>query len=323
MIWSRTAGDLPFSSHPDLRILLFNFSLALLVSLIFSLAPAAQFWRPNLAPALKQQAMTAGSGPLRFRRISVAVQIGLSILVFVGAGLFVRTLHNLKSLNVGFKTDHLVTFGVQPTLAGYRPDQTRDLDTRVLQTLAGLPGVRSAAGTTDPELADTNTSNNITLAGYTAKENEDMNVESPRVSPGYFSTMGMTVDRRPRIYRPGSRRQPQSRGREREFRPPLFRRAAAGHRPLLLQRRRRREARHRDRRRGEGREAYRRSARHHAHHFYSVSAGSGSWRHDFLCPHLAVAGKRGGEPSGARCKRSIPSWFWTISEPCRNRSMTT
>jgi len=193
MIWSRTTGDLPFSSHPDLRILLFNFSLALLVSLIFSLAPAAQFWRPNLAPALKQQAMTAGSGPLRFRRFSVAVQIGLSILVLMGAGLFVRTLHNLKSLNVGFETDHLVTFGVQPTLAGYRPDQARDLETRVLQTLAELPGVRSAAGTTDPELADTNISNNITLAGYTEKENEDMNVESPRVSPGYFSTMRMTL----------------------------------------------------------------------------------------------------------------------------------
>ncbi len=193
MIWSRTAGDLPFSSHPDLRILLFNFSLALVVSLIFSLAPAAQFWRPNLAPALKQQVMTAGSGPLRFRRISVAVQIGLSILVLVGAGLFVRTLHNLKSMNVGIQTDHLVTFGIQPTLAGYPPEQTCDLDTRVLQTLAGLPGVRSVAGTNDRELADTNHSNNITLAGYTEKENEDMNVESPRVSPGYFTTMGMPL----------------------------------------------------------------------------------------------------------------------------------
>ncbi len=193
MIWSSTTGDLPFSAHPDLRILLFNFSLALLVSLLFSLAPAAQFWRPNLAPALKQQAMTAGSGPLRFRRISVAVQIGLSILVLVGAGLFVRTLHNLKSLNVGFETDHLVTFGVQPTLAGYRPDQTRDLHKQVLLTLAGLPGVRSVAGTTDPELANDNTSNNITLAGYKEKENEDMNVESPNVSPGYFSTMGMPL----------------------------------------------------------------------------------------------------------------------------------
>jgi putative ABC transport system permease protein len=193
MIWSSTPGDLPFSSHPDLRILLFNFSLALLVSLIFSLAPAAQFWRPNLAPALKQQAMTAGSGPLRFRRISVAVQIGLSILVLVGAGLFVRTLHNLKSLNVGFATDHLVTFGVQPTLAGYRPEQTRDLDTKVLQMLAGLPGVRSVAATNDPELANDDHQNNITLAGYTEKENEDMDVESPSVSPGYFSAMGMPL----------------------------------------------------------------------------------------------------------------------------------
>jgi putative ABC transport system permease protein len=193
MIWSSTTGDLPFSPHPDLRILFFNLSLALLVSLFFSLAPAAQFWRPNLAPALKQQAMTAGSGPLRFRRISVAVQIGLSVLVLVGAGLFVRTLHNLKSLNVGFATDHLVTFGVQPTLAGYRPDQTRELHQRVLETLAGLPGVQSVAGTTDPELANDNTSGNITVAGYTAKENENMNVELPHVSPGYFSTMGMPL----------------------------------------------------------------------------------------------------------------------------------
>ncbi len=193
VIWSSTTGDLPFSSHPDLRILLFNFALALVVSLIFSLAPAAQFWRPNLAPALKQQVMTAGGGPLRFRRISVAVQIGLSVFVLVGAGLFVRTLHNLKSLDVGFTTDHLVTFGVQPTLAGYRPDQTHDVDKQVLQTLAALPGVRSIAGTSDPELAGDNTSNNITLAGYTAKENENMNVESPNVSPGYFSTMGMPL----------------------------------------------------------------------------------------------------------------------------------
>src|SRR5580700_6286462 len=106
MIWSRTTGDLPFSAHPDLRILLFNFSLALLISLIFSLAPAVQFWRPNLAPALKQQAMTAGGGPLRFRRFSVVLQIGLSIFVLVGAGLFVRTLHNLKSMDVGIQTDH-------------------------------------------------------------------------------------------------------------------------------------------------------------------------------------------------------------------------
>jgi len=92
---------LPFSPSLDLRVLLFNFGLAVMVSVIFSLAPAIQFWRPDLMSTLKQQVVTAGS-PLRFRRLSVAVQIGLSLLLLVGAGLFVRTLRNLQSADIGF-----------------------------------------------------------------------------------------------------------------------------------------------------------------------------------------------------------------------------
>jgi putative ABC transport system permease protein len=192
MIWGGSGMELPFSSHVDLRILVFNFTLAVSASLLFSLAPAVQFWRPNLAPALKQQVITGG-GPLRFRRIAVGVQVGLSLLLLVGAGLFTRTLHNLKSLDVGFATDHLVTFNIDPSLAGYQPTQNLEVDSRVLRTLAALPGVRSVAGTTDSELAGDNWANNITLAGYTAKEDEDMNVEHPKVSPGYFSSMGMPL----------------------------------------------------------------------------------------------------------------------------------
>ena len=192
MIWGNTGMELPFSSHLDLRILLFNFTLAVAASLFFSLAPALQFWRPNLAPALKQQVI-AGGGPLRFRRIAVGVQIGLSLLLLVGAGLFMRTLHNLKSLDVGFATDHIVTFSIDPSLAGYQSAQNLEVDSRVLRTLAAVPGVRSIAGTTDPELADDNWANNITIAGYTAKEDEDMNVEHPKVSPGYFSSMGIPL----------------------------------------------------------------------------------------------------------------------------------
>jgi putative ABC transport system permease protein len=192
MIWGSTGMELPLSSQLDLRILLFNFTLAVSASLLFSLAPAVQFWRPNLAPALKQQVITGG-GPLRFRRIAVGVQVGLSLLLLVGAGLFTRTLRNLKSLDLGFTTDHLVTFNIDPSLAGYPPAQNLEVDTRVLRALASLPGVRSVAGTTDSELANDNWSSNITIAGYTAKEDEDMNVERPRVSPQYFSAMGMTL----------------------------------------------------------------------------------------------------------------------------------
>jgi len=193
MIWSGGTGDLPFSSKPDLRIMLFNCALALFASLLFSLAPAAQFWRPDLAPALKQQGMTARSGSLRFRRVSVALQIGLSLMLLVGAGLFVRTLHNLKSLNAGFATDHLLTFGIDPRMAGYEPARTFALYQRVFETLKGLPGVRSVAATNDPELANDNESGNITIAGYAEKPHEDMNVEQPNVSADYFSTLQMPL----------------------------------------------------------------------------------------------------------------------------------
>ena len=192
MLWPGGNGELPLSSRLDGRILLFNFLLATLTSLLFSLAPAVQFWRPDVSHALKQQLATA-SGTLRFRRASVGVQIGLSLLLLVGAGLFVRTLRNLKNLDVGFVTDHLVTFTLDPTLAGYEPGQRAALDKRVLQTLGAIPGVRSVAATTDPELADDNTGHNITIVGYKEKEDEDMSVEAARVSPGYFSAMGMTL----------------------------------------------------------------------------------------------------------------------------------
>src|SRR5580692_2808794 len=115
LIWGSSGTELPLSPQVDLRILVFNFALAVSASLLFSLAPAAQFWRPNLAPALKQQVITGG-GPLRFRRVAVGVQVGLSLLLLVGAGLFARTLRNLKSLDVGFATDHLITFSIDPSL---------------------------------------------------------------------------------------------------------------------------------------------------------------------------------------------------------------
>jgi predicted permease len=189
ILWSRSAGEAGFSTFPDLRILAFSVFLTLLVTLLFSLAPALQFWRPDISPALKQQAATVGRGPVHLRRSLVVAQIGLSLLLLAGAGLFVRTLHNLKNLDVGFTTSHLITFSIDPRLAGYERAQTTGLYQRILDQLRGLPGVRSAAATSDPELDNNNTGSNITIAGYRPTENEDMNVEAAKVSAGYFSTL--------------------------------------------------------------------------------------------------------------------------------------
>jgi len=187
-----TSGELPFSPTLDIRVLLFNFGLAVLVSVIFSLAPAVQFWRPDLMSTLKQQVVTA-AGPLRFRRLSVAVQIGLSLLLLVGAGLFVRTLRNLKTLDLGFTPDHLVTFKLDPKLAGYTEQQTPALYQKVLERIQELPGVRSVGATNSAEINDSGNTSNITVAGYKEKPEEDMNVQKSLVTPQYFSTLQLQL----------------------------------------------------------------------------------------------------------------------------------
>ncbi len=192
IVWGSMGQELPFSSQLDSRILLFNFGLALAVSLLFSMAPAIQFWRPDLVPALKPQVSAAG-GTLRFRRVAVGVQLGLSLLLLVGAGLFVRTLQRLKTVDVGFVTDHLLTFEVNPLLAGYPPKENDAVYERILQNLSATPGIRAVAATNDPELANDDIGQNISIAGYTAKEDENMEVERPSVSPGYFFAMGVPL----------------------------------------------------------------------------------------------------------------------------------
>ena len=186
---SGRGSQLAFSSRFDLRALAFNFGVALLVSTLFSLAPVLQFWHPDVSPALKQQAATSAVGSLWLRRTAVVAQISLTLLLLLGGGLFVRTLHNLTSVDMGFATDHLVTFRVDSLLAGYQADQSFELYQRTLNKLAGLPGVRSAAATSDPELANHNSRVRISVAGHRPSENEDMNVEWEWVSQDYESTL--------------------------------------------------------------------------------------------------------------------------------------
>lgn len=192
-ILDQTAGELPFSTHPDLRILAFTLTLSIVVSLLFSMAPALQFWRPDVTPALKQQAPTVSGGSLKLQRAAVGVQIGLSVLLLVAAGLFVRTLYNLKPINVGFATDHLIQFQVDSSMAGYAPTQMKGLYKEILETMGRLPGVRAVGATDDPELANDDTSNNVTIADYKSSENESMGVERANVSPGFFSALRMPL----------------------------------------------------------------------------------------------------------------------------------
>ena len=186
---SNGAGDPPFSTQLDPRLLAFSLVAGVGVSLLCTVAPAVQLWKPDLVSHLKQQGAGSVGGRLGFRRAIVGLQIGLSVLLLACAGLFVRTLENLRNVNVGFATDHLITVGVDPRLAGYDAKAVVPLNRRLVEALAALPGVESAGATSDPELADNGNGGNISVEGYAPHEGEDMNVEKAMITPGYFGTL--------------------------------------------------------------------------------------------------------------------------------------
>ncbi len=180
---------LAFSTTLDLRLLAFNFAIALAVSVLFSLAPALQLIRPDIVNALKQQTSTMSGGTLNFRRLIVSLQVGLSVLLLVGSGLFVRTMQNLRHVNVGFNASHLITFDIDPLLSGYAKEKIPQLQQNVLDTMATLPDIQAVGATDDQELADNNHMGNVTVEGYVQPPDEDYDVERPSINPGFFHAM--------------------------------------------------------------------------------------------------------------------------------------
>ncbi|HEY3704823.1 MAG TPA: ABC transporter permease [Terracidiphilus sp.] len=190
---SADAGSEHYSSAVDVRVLLFTLGVSLLSSLVFSVAPVFHFIRPDLAGALRQTAGTASRESQRFRKIAVGVQIALSLMLLGGAGLFVRTLENLRQQQVGFDIGHLVTFTLDPTNSGYGEDRTPQVIASALEALSRIPGVSQAAATNDPELTGDSETSNASIQGYKPGEDENMNFEEPFITPGYFATLHQPV----------------------------------------------------------------------------------------------------------------------------------
>ena len=140
---------------PDLRILAFTLGLTFLTGIVFGLLPALRASRPDPWTTLKD---TVGSiagtgGSLFLRKGLVTAQVALSFLLLFGAGLFVRSLQNLKTTDTGVALDNLVTFQLSPALSGY-DDSARCMFYRAAaRAPAAAPGVKSAAhrGRADPE----------------------------------------------------------------------------------------------------------------------------------------------------------------------------
>src|SRR5881396_1655337 len=133
--------------HPDFRVLSFNVGVAVLTGLLFGLAPAFQATRPNLTAALKSEPPTLARGGRRFelRKILVVAQVAVALVLLIGAGLFVRTLQNLKEVDLGFRADKVLLLSMNPGLSGYRSNQVVSFYAQLLDRVQSLPGVQSVS----------------------------------------------------------------------------------------------------------------------------------------------------------------------------------
>jgi predicted permease len=189
LMTSSDPGQEPYSSAIDARVLLFTLGVSLVVSLLFSMAPALHFLRPDLAQTLRQNAGTASKGSQRFRKLAVGAQIALSVLLLGGAGLFVRTLDNLRHQYVGFDTGHIATFSLDPTISGYGDDRAAQIVVNAQEALRRIPGVVYASATTDPELSGDTSGSSFTVQGYKPAEDEILHFEDSWITPDYFATL--------------------------------------------------------------------------------------------------------------------------------------
>ena len=191
---TEASGDMTISAIPDLRILAFTLGVMLLTTLIFGFVPAMQSARADVAPTLKDTAgAVVGGGNVLLRKGLVAAQVTLSLLLLIGAGLFLRTLTNLRDLGPGFNPERLVGFNVDPTLTGYSDARTKLFYQRLTDDLKATPGVSAVGLASVRILQGGEWDSSMTVEGYAAKPGHGPEPYMNSVSPGYFATLGVPI----------------------------------------------------------------------------------------------------------------------------------
>src|SRR2546423_1389700 len=201
------AGALPLAPQIsiDPPVLLFTMGLALLAGIVFGLAPALRISRPAIVPALKDESRTITDRKPYFnlRNLLVVTQIGLSVVLLVAAGLFLRSLHHAQAINPGFDAEKIVTLPLNINLLRYTKPQGREFYRQVVERVEAIPGVESASvarivalggGASVRSLAiegRTNSDNQFRSEGAGPADTSLNSVNSNVVGPKYFRTMGI------------------------------------------------------------------------------------------------------------------------------------
>lgn len=185
-------GVLGLNQQLDGRVLAFAVALSLFTAILFGLLPALRSARTDLQTALKDLGSSVSHclSSVRLRKALIVGQVALTAVLLTAAGLFTRSLLNLKNTNLGLRTDHVLEFSIAPELNRYAPPRALAFVERLRQAIAATPGVNSVSAATIPILTNSDWGSSLTIEGYTAREAEDMQVWRNDVGPDYFATLG-------------------------------------------------------------------------------------------------------------------------------------
>jgi predicted permease len=189
-----SSGPTPVVLHlrPDAHVLAFSITTSLVAGLLFGLAPAIRTTRLDVNSALKENSRGAGSGRpgVTLGKLLVVAQVAVSLVLVMGAGLFVRSLLNLQTMDAGFRRENVLLAELNSGKAGYNSPQRARFYEEVLERVRRIPGVSSVSLSWLTPVQGASVDFPASVPGYTPRPNEDLAVYVNNVSPGYFETLG-------------------------------------------------------------------------------------------------------------------------------------
>lgn len=184
-----------FSLTISLPVVLFAAGLSIATGIIFGMFPALHSTRSDLITVIRAGAgqIAGGTSATRFRAALVTVQIALSMMLLISAGLFLKSLVNVSKVDLGVKVDQVVTFGLSPERNAYDSTRSHALFERVEQEMAAIPGVTAVTSSTVPLLAGSNWGTDVHVQGFPSGPDVDNNARVNQIGAGYMKALGVQV----------------------------------------------------------------------------------------------------------------------------------
>ncbi|HEY2905982.1 MAG TPA: ABC transporter permease [Vicinamibacterales bacterium] len=193
----RLAADgptpLPLDVSLSWSLVMFAVAVSIATGVLFGLMPALRFSRADVQDAIKTGGRGTSGSRLPGGRVLVVAQIALSFALLAGAMIFVRTLHNLLTIDPGFRAAHLVTAKFDPRMAGYTSATMASLRERLLDGTRAISGAQSAAVAMCGTMANCHAISDIDVPGRQAGVGDDNDVQEDYVTAGYFPALGMEI----------------------------------------------------------------------------------------------------------------------------------